>query len=932
MFKRSLCNALVLCVFCALFALVSTAAAPTHLDTAPDGYTPICTAEDFVKLMHRTDGFTWDRNYILMADIPLDGREQAPIGSSGANFTGIFDGNNYTVRGLSLASKETGDVNLALFGRLNGTVRNLTVCGEVRAAGKRVGGIVGIMLGGSVENCVNRASVVGSANVGGIVGLAYSGNITVSGCTNEGNILGTLETFSVSTNIAGVGGIVGHIQNSNATVTVENCYNGGEVCGAEYIGGIVGYVYGADTDGGAPARVIARCQNAGKITATSTDRADLGGIVGLCAKVGGIYDCLNTGAVVIDAESCARPYAGGIVGRIYDYVKIANCYNAAAPAAAYTTETPDGVRAICGLPATRYGVNNFYTDGLGMHDFPDEPQGVPYTADKFALLNANGAWTVPTAPELRLFHTHIPAVHADGSYFCAACGETVAAPAASDLVISALPTTAEIGFNADVDIRLSSVKPMWGAAFEVAAPDGFTLTGVTPKITATEDSPLGASNTGFSLAADDTCGDPYKMAVLRLDGFSLPFEEAVIATLTFAVSDALSPGEYAIRLSPIEAYDAAGDPLSVTALGAGITLDVHAHILTPVAAISPTCTAAGRNAYYCCAVCDTCFADAEATVETTPDAEVVPATGHTPATLAAVSPTCTATGLTEGTGCAVCGVILVAQEVVPALGHTPVEIPAVPATYFSTGLTAGEKCAVCDAILVPQEAIPVLVAVRAVGMRTAAGAGVDLSALQEGDTFDVYITVPLSPGNTNQYYYRGYDLGSANKTFNAGNAKLAGETFTLGWTSTDLYVSNVEYVSARSSYATATSLDLAGEIDDTPLYYVFAATTPALSVGAPTVTGEGDATATALTIAYGSAFDGYMINLNKVSPKPDAPICGVIARVTFTAARESGAVQTITLCNSHTANGTPESYSAPSFTVTLERAAHVHELTAIPAV
>ncbi|MGN0341710.1 MAG: Ig-like domain-containing protein [Roseburia sp.] len=43
--------------------------------------------------------------------------------------------------------------------------------------------------------------------------------------------------------------------------------------------------------------------------------------------------------------------------------------------------------------------------------------------------------------------------------------------------------------------------------------------------------------------------------------------------------------------------------------------------------------------------------------------------GHTPEIDAAVAVTCTGDGLTEGSHCAVCGELLVAQEVVPALGH-----------------------------------------------------------------------------------------------------------------------------------------------------------------------------------------------------------------------------------------------------------------------
>ena len=81
---------------------------------------------------------------------------------------------------------------------------------------------------------------------------------------------------------------------------------------------------------------------------------------------------------------------------------------------------------------------------------------------------------------------------------------------------------------------------------------------------------------------------------------------------------------------------------------------------------------------------------------------------HTVMVQSAVPPTCTETGLTEGSYCFTCNEVLTAQESVSALGHTEVIDAAVPPTCTETGLTEGSHCSICSEVLTAQEQVNVL--------------------------------------------------------------------------------------------------------------------------------------------------------------------------------------------------------------------------------
>ena len=122
------------------------------------------------------------------------------------------------------------------------------------------------------------------------------------------------------------------------------------------------------------------------------------------------------------------------------------------------------------------------------------------------------------------------------------------------------------------------------------------------------------------------------------------------------------------------------------------------HVVVIDEAVAPTCTETGLTEGSHCSRCHA----------TLVAQNVVDALGHVVVTDEAVEPTCTETGLTEGSHCSRCHATLVAQNTVDALGHVVVTDEAVAPTCTETGLTAGNHCSRCHATLVAQNVVDAL--------------------------------------------------------------------------------------------------------------------------------------------------------------------------------------------------------------------------------
>lgn len=210
---------------------------------------------------------------VLTADIDLSGETWTPIGSESTPYTGTFDGQGYTISGMTIENAESYS---GLFGNVTGTVRDFTVTGSITITGdeivSRVGGAVGSLctasVGGTVSGVTSGVNITVSASndhIGGVVGsMPENSSPTVESCVYTGNITVTVEAGSVA-------GVVGYIR----TGTIQNCANQGGISintgGNGSVGGILGYCNNDKI-------YIRNCYNSGVIAAEGT--ANVGAIVG----------------------------------------------------------------------------------------------------------------------------------------------------------------------------------------------------------------------------------------------------------------------------------------------------------------------------------------------------------------------------------------------------------------------------------------------------------------------------------------------------------------------------------------------------------------------------------------------------------------------------------------------------------------------------
>lgn len=299
---------------------------------AEDGYYEIATAAQLKWFADEVNSGKAELNARLVESVDLSGICDAdtpwtPIGdyTDKRRFSGTFDGQDHNIEGLYLKNTgdytDTGSYYTGLFGQCDGaTIKNLSVSGEaVASSGRFIAGIVGRACGvftrrtTTIENCHNYVTLTGSPTNDQIFGhagvVATVQDAIIRSCSNQADITG-YQGYT--------GGIVAV---TNGTVTIENCWNTGDVHlrgwwkdGYRGVGGIAGRLSGTVT--------VSNCYNTGNISffyKTQKIQQAAGGIAGVAGYSSGtnavtLTNCYSTGAVSGEYDDNAS--MGALVGEV----------------------------------------------------------------------------------------------------------------------------------------------------------------------------------------------------------------------------------------------------------------------------------------------------------------------------------------------------------------------------------------------------------------------------------------------------------------------------------------------------------------------------------------------------------------------------------------------------------------------------------------
>ena len=258
---------------------------PAKWDETNNRY-EISNAGQLYWFAQQVNGGTTDINAVLTKDIDLSGTGNwTPIGNAANKYRGTFDGQNHTVKDMSITKQGN---NSGLFGYTEGaTIKNIIITGDITITAESY-----------------------TEGYGSIVGRADN-NTTVTNCHSSVNITIDSTMESTAGNCIGhIGGIIGKMHYADSPIS--NCSYSGTIelkdKPINVAAGIVGYAIYSSVP-------ITNCSFTGKINSTNTGATIIGGIFGYTRSSGDVKvtNCLSVGTITKSGDTSVT---GILIGQI----------------------------------------------------------------------------------------------------------------------------------------------------------------------------------------------------------------------------------------------------------------------------------------------------------------------------------------------------------------------------------------------------------------------------------------------------------------------------------------------------------------------------------------------------------------------------------------------------------------------------------------
>lgn len=297
--------------------------------------------------------------YEFSNNVDCSGTSVVPMANGSTYFSGVLNGNNFSLTGLNITC--TTGWGCALFLAVSGTaeIKNLTVVGPtINSTGHTSNMMTAVLVaysgstwnptfsnitisGGLIDAGVQKAS--GTAAAGSIAASIYRG--TVIDSTSSATVRGSRY----------VGGLVGLLGDQNETCSagspsLSGSSYSGNVSGSSYVGGLVGE-FGPNN--GKNICEIRNSFNSGTVTGT------VGGTATACSIIGGIVgqlweatveDSYNTGGIDGSTNTCDD--VGGVVGWARGNALSNSAFNSPTLQRLYSTGSVSGRSRIGGIVGT----------------------------------------------------------------------------------------------------------------------------------------------------------------------------------------------------------------------------------------------------------------------------------------------------------------------------------------------------------------------------------------------------------------------------------------------------------------------------------------------------------------------------------------------------------------------------------------------------